>query len=511
MAVPIMIQGTMSSAGKSLIAAALCRIFFQDGFSVAPFKSQNMALNSFVTLRGDEMGRAQVMQAEACCKEPDVLMNPVLLKPSGDCTSQVIVNGKVLCNMRAKDYFDYKKNLWPHILDSYNKLSRENDIIVIEGAGSPAEINLKQNDIVNMGLARELDSPVLLVGDIDRGGVFAQIIGTIILLEEEERKLIKGTVINKFRGDKSLLDSGIKILEEKTRIPVAGTIPFVHLNLDDEDSVTERFNSKKIIPMEDCVKISVIRLPHISNFSDFSIFEEYGTVYLNYCMNPEDLIDSDIVIIPGTKNTIEDMLWLREKGFSGIMHRLAGKGVLIFGICGGFQILGKSISDPYGVESDEGSVAEGLGLLPVKTVLTRNKIRTRVKGYIKNVEGEYSFLGGKKIEGYEIHVGETFSACCGDIDSDFFTELDDQNNLHKKEGCTFAACGKNIFGTYVHGFFDSVELATSLVNHFAEKKGLEKIYLSKSIKEIKNEQYNLLADVVRSNINMDYVYSMLRK
>lgn len=311
MAKKIMIQGTMSNAGKSLIVAGLCRIFKQDGYRVAPFKSQNMALNSYITGEGLEMGRAQVMQAEAAGIRPQVCMNPILLKPTNDTGSQVIVNGEVLENMKARDYFAYKKKLIPDILKAYQTLEQQADIIVVEGAGSPAEINLKENDIVNMGLAELLDAPVLLVGDIDRGGVFAQLIGTLVLLEEKERERIKGLIINKFRGDVSILDPGIQMLEEKGGIPVTGVVPYMHLVLEDEDSLSDRFTDHE----EKAVDIAVIRFPRISNFTDFMVFESIEGVSVRYIDTPEKLHHPDMIILPGSKNTMGDLKWMRQNGW----------------------------------------------------------------------------------------------------------------------------------------------------------------------------------------------------
>ena len=305
----IMVQGTMSNAGKSLVVAGLCRVFMQDGYKVAPFKSQNMALNSYVTEEGLEMGRAQVMQAEAAGIKPGVLMNPILLKPTGDSTSQVIVGGRVRCNMTARDYFEYKKSLLPDIKRAVDELSKDYDIIVIEGAGSPAEINLKENDIVNMGMAELVDAPVLLVGDIDRGGVFAQLYGTIELLEEKEKQRIKGLIINKFRGDKTILDPGIEMIEKKGKIPVVGVLPYMDISLDDEDSLSSRLSEKK----RGLIDIAVIRLPHISNFTDFNVFDEYEGVSVRYVTMSKELGNPDLLVIPGSKSTIADMRWLSEK------------------------------------------------------------------------------------------------------------------------------------------------------------------------------------------------------
>ena len=318
MAKSIMIQGTMSNVGKSLLTAGLCRIFKQDGFKVSPFKSQNMALNSFITEDGLEMGRAQVMQAEAAGVKPSVLMNPVLLKPTNDVGSQVIVNGEVLGVMPAREYFKYKKNLIPEVMKAYNQLSKENDIIVIEGAGSPAEINLKtDDDFVNMGMAKLADAPVLLVGDIDRGGVFAQLIGTVDLLDEDERNRIKGLIINKFRGDKTILEPGVAMIEERANIPVVGVTPYINIQVDDEDSLSSRLEDHREVKLID---IAVIRLPRISNFTDFNPFEMIEGVSLRYVKHAGELGNPDMVILPGTKKyngrfTLDAPKWSGSKHF----------------------------------------------------------------------------------------------------------------------------------------------------------------------------------------------------
>ena len=343
MAKTIMIQGTMSNAGKSLLAAGLCRVLKQDGYRVAPFKSQNMALNSFITKDGGEMGRAQVVQAEAAGIEPDVRMNPILLKPTTDVGSQVIVNGRVQGNLPAMEYYRRKRDLIPAVMEAYESLAREYDIIVIEGAGSPAEINLQENDIVNMGLARMVDAPVLLVGDIDRGGVFAQLYGTVALQSEEDRRRIKGVVVNKFRGDRAILEPGLKTLEELCGVPVAGVVPYLHVDIDDEDSLSERFGRDKEPRLID---IAAIRLPRISNFTDFSPFERYENVSLRYVERARDLRAPDMIVIPGTKSTIADLQWLRQSGLEASIQKAASGGTLVFGVCGGYQMLGRHISDP---------------------------------------------------------------------------------------------------------------------------------------------------------------------
>ena len=333
----IMVQGTMSSAGKSLLAAGLCRIFKQDGLRCAPFKSQNMALNSFITKDGLEMGRAQVMQAQAAGVEPDVRMNPILLKPTGDTGSQVIVNGEVLGQMSAADYFRMKKALIPHILKAYDELAAQYDVIVLEGAGSPAEINLKADDIVNMGLAKLVNAPVLLAGDIDRGGVFAQLYGTVALLEPEERARVRGLILNKFRGDVEILRPGLAQLEALTGVPVTGVVPWMELDVDDEDSLAPRLG-RTAAPA--AVDVAVIRLPHISNFTDFSPLEQQPGLGVRYVAHPRTLGEPDLVILPGTKNTLGDLAWLRQCGMEAALLKLAGRGTPILGVCGRGQLPG---------------------------------------------------------------------------------------------------------------------------------------------------------------------------
>ncbi len=404
MAKSIMIQGTMSNVGKSLLAAGLCRIFKQDGYRVAPFKSQNMALNSYITSEGLEMGRAQVMQAEAAGIEPSVLMNPILLKPTNDVGSQVIVNGEVLATMRARDYFKYKKTLIPDIMKAYHTLEEQSDIIVIEGAGSPAEINLKSDDIVNMGMAKMAKSPVLLVGDIDRGGVFAQLAGTMMLLEEEEKQLVKGLIINKFRGDKTILDPGIVMLEELCHRSVVGVTPYMDIDVEDEDSLSERMSNEKAVGQIDLV---VVRLPRISNFTDFNIFESIPGVSVRYVKRAAQLGNPDLILLPGTKNTMSDLAWMRQSGMEAAVLKAHAAGCPIFGICGGYQMLGEELSDPFGVE--DGGTMRGMGLLPMHTVFTEEKTRTRVNGQFLQVKGDLAGLSGIAFSGYEIHMGQSVS------------------------------------------------------------------------------------------------------
>ncbi|MBS5197580.1 MAG: cobyric acid synthase [Clostridiales bacterium] len=500
MAKAIMVQGTMSNAGKSLLAAGLCRIFKQDEYKVAPFKSQNMALNSFITEEGLEMGRAQVMQAEAAGIAPSVLMNPILLKPTNDVGSQVIVNGEVLGTMSARDYFRYKKKLVPDIMKAYETLAAENDIIVIEGAGSPAEINLKEEDIVNMGMAKMAKAPVLLVGDIDRGGVFAQLIGTVQLLEKEERDMVKGLIINKFRGDKTILDPGVKMLEEKSGISVVGVAPYMQIQVEDEDSLTERFDKNQEIGQID---IAVIRTPRISNFTDFNPFESIPGVSLRYVKTPGELGNPDLILLPGTKNTMGDLKWLRESGMEALILKEASRGTLIFGICGGYQMLGETLSDPYGVE--EGGSMKGMGLLPIETVFTKEKTRTRVRGTIGTITGPYAGLSGAETEGYEIHMGETVLK---EGAKSVLSITDTVTGQQKADG----AYRDNVFGTYVHGVFDKEECAEALVRLIGEKKGLDVSSLTGvDFAAFKETQYDILADTLRRHLDMKKIYEILEQ
>lgn len=488
MAKTIMIQGTMSSAGKSFLVAGLCRMFRQDGYRVAPFKSQNMALNSFITEDGLEMGRAQVMQAEAAGIKPSVYMNPILLKPTNDIGSQVIVNGKVVGTMPARDYFQYKKKLIPDILHAYEKLSQDYDIIVIEGAGSPAEINLKENDIVNMGLAKLLDAPVLLVGDIDRGGVFAQLLGTLLLLEDEERARVKGLIINKFRGDKRILDPGVQMLEERGNVPVMGVIPYMNVRLDDEDSLSTRFEQRK----EKQIDIAVVRFPRISNFTDFSVFEQMEEVSLRYIHSVSELHHPDLILLPGSKNTLGDLRWLRQSGLEAAIKKAAGR-IPIFGICGGYQMLGEEIADPLGVE--DGGSMRGMELLPIRTVMEEEKTTRQVSGVFAEVEGVFQALSGMEWEGYEIHMGNTQTQATA---------------LCRRESQTEGAQQGEVYGSYVHGLFDKGKIARTMVEALAEKKGI--MLESGEWQDYaawKESQYDELAAVLRRHLDEQAIYDIL--
>lgn len=469
----------MSNVGKSLITAGLCRIFKQDGYRVAPFKSQNMALNSYITSERLEMGRAQVVQAQAAGIEPSVNMNPILLKPTTDMGSQVIVMGEVQGNMKAMDYFKKKKEYIPVIRQAYEKLAGENDIIVIEGAGSPAEINLKQDDIVNMGMAEIADAPVLLVGDIDRGGVFAQLIGTVMLLEHKERDRIKGLIINKFRGDVKILEPGLLQIYEKCGKEVLGVVPCMNIDIEDEDSLSANLERKE---KGAGIDLAVIRLPKISNFTDFQAFSLEPDVTVRYVSKASELGKPDAIILPGTKNTISDMLFLRESGLEAALLRLAEQGTAVFGICGGYQMLGESIEDTEGAEG-MGSI-RGMGLLPMSTRFGTEKIRIKVESKTGELTGIFKPLSHKKVSGYEIHMGRTV-----------------WNSENKRE---------NVMGTYLHGIFDEEEFRTAFVKLLCGRKGIPyHSGVTVSLEEYREKQFDRLAEVLRENLDMERIYRIL--
>ena len=521
MAKAIMIQGTMSNAGKSLLVTGLCRILKQDGYRVAPFKSQNMALNSYITRNGDEIGRAQAVQAEAAGIEPEAAMNPILLKPTTDMGSQVIVKGRPIGNMKAKDYFAYKKELIPQILESYRKLDREYEIMVIEGAGSPAEINLKQDDIVNMGMARMAKAPVLLVGDIDRGGVFAQLYGTVALLEPEERKLVKGLIMNKFRGDASILMPGIRQIEELCHLPLAGVVPFLDVAIEDEDSLGDSLKGSG--PLGAGIDIAVIRFPRISNFTDFAVFSCMPDVRLRYVSRLAELGKPDLIILPGTKNTIEDLLWMRQNGLEGEVLKLAGQQVPIWGICGGYQMLGEELEDTHGAEGGAGRKASGMGLLPLKTVFGREKQTAQVEGAFSQVEGIFEGLSGKVFSGYEIHMGtteinreqgfaDTARYFCGRLEIcrplSYLMPVQSQSKRMKEDGISRG----NVYGSYVHGIFDREGIAKGIVDALRKEKGiLEGEGAAVDYRAYRESQYDKLAEGLRESLDMELVYRVIEE
>ncbi|WP_051569283.1 cobyric acid synthase [Alkaliphilus transvaalensis] len=499
----IMMQGTASSVGKSLLTAALCRVLYQDGYRVVPFKSQNMALNSYITDEGMEMGRAQVMQAEAANIKPHVLMNPILLKPSADTAAQVIIKGKVQGNMTAATYHQYKPQLKEMLREVYRELAEEYDVVVLEGAGSPAEINLMEKDIVNMGMAEIADAPVILVGDIDRGGVFASIYGTIMLLDKY-RERIKGVIINKFRGDKTILEPGLKMLEDLTGVPVLGVIPYGDFDIEDEDSVTERFNQK--LKGNAKIKIDIIKLPHISNFTDFHILETFPEVQIRYVKGRDQIKNPDMIIIPGSKNTIADLKFIRESGLEKEILTAHKEGSLVFGICGGYQILGKWIKDPQGVESSLQEI-RGLGLLDIETIFEGEKVTTQVEGVID--KDRISFIDTQEdfyIKGYEIHMGRTK---LGENTKPFVKIV---NKLGEATDYFDGAISEDcrVMGTYLHGVFDQLHFTRRLMSYFIEIKGLEPLQEGQlTLEEYKNKEYDKLAKAFRENVDMEKIYQIL--
>ncbi|MBC2076325.1 cobyric acid synthase [Listeria marthii] len=492
----IMIQGTASDAGKSVLVAGLCRLFKNKGKRVVPFKSQNMSLNSFITATGDEMGRAQVFQAEAAGVFPDVRMNPVLLKPTNDRQSQVIFMGSILDNMDAVTYHDFKQTLIPKIQAVYQSLADENDIIVLEGAGSPAEINLNDRDIVNMGMAKMVDASVVLVADIDKGGVFASIYGTIMLLKEEERARLKGVIINKFRGDVALLQPGIDMIEELTNVPVIGVIPYANLQLEEEDSVS--LSGKNYVPDSSALlDIAIICLPRISNFTDFHILEIQPDISVRYIRNIADFGNPDLVIIPGSKNTLEDMAFLEESGLKNAIQNYAENAGKVIGICGGYQMLGKKMLDPNQVESKQLEIA-GLGLLDTETIFLDQKRTTQITGMT---------LSGEPVEGYEIHMGKTTRG----ENTDPFCKIKAVNGNQETHQDGAISANNHIIGTYIHGIFDNDIFLGNLFNELLENKS-QPVYPHEiiNLKEHKEQEYDKLAALLEANIQMDQLEKIMK-
>lgn len=522
MAKAIMIQGTMSNAGKSLLTAGLCRIFRQDGFRAAPFKSQNMALNSYITEEGLEMGRAQVVQAEAAGIRPSVDMNPILLKPSSDTGSQVIVQGIPVGTMAAREYFRKKQSLIPRIMESYRRLDAEYDILVIEGAGSPAEINLKQDDIVNMGMARLAKAPVLLAGDIDRGGVFAQLYGTLMLLEPEERAMVRGLIINKFRGDRTILDPGVKMLTDLCGIPTVGVVPYMNVDLEDEDSLSSRLERESGHGDGGgagrlAADVAVIRFPRLSNFTDFHVLERTPGLAVRYVNRLSQLGTPDLVILPGTKNTVEDLLWMRQSGLEAAVLSLASREVPVWGICGGYQMMGMELADEAGTEAGvPGRVMPGMGLFPRKTSFREEKTRTRVKGRFGRVSGAFSALSGMETEGYEIHMGQTEDMVSGKTEESGegtallgLREFQQGALGEKPDGC----CLGNLYGTYVHGIFDGPGIAGAMAGALLGRKGLDPEMAGQSLdyRAYRESQYDRLAEILRAHLDLPAVYDILER
>lgn len=486
----IMFQGTSSNAGKSVLTAALCRILLQDGLNIAPFKAQNMSLNSFVTLKGEEMGRAQVVQAQAAKLDPDVRMNPILLKPNSDTGSQVILRGKPVGNMSVLTYSKYKEQAWGTVTECYDSLADEYDAIILEGAGSPGEVNLKNEDIVNMRMAEYAGAPVLLVGDIDRGGVYASFVGTCEVLSEWERNLIGGFVVNRFRGDQSLLASAHDYVRGHTGKPVLGVVPFLaDLGLPEEDSVSFKaglFNREA--EHEEWVDIVLINLPHISNFTDVEPLLGEPDVRLRVVENVDDLGSPDAIILPGSKNVIGDLQFLLDKEFRGIFEKHAEDGCEIVGICGGYQMLGRSIRDPLGIESS-GSELSGLGLLDINTDLKAEKRLVRQVGI--------HLESGHEVFGYEIHHGISDSPVANSL------------QFHDGTFCGSTSERLHIWGTYLHGIFDSDPFRRWFVDRLRERKGLPPVGKVLAPYDLEGA-FDRVADVVRQNIDMDTVYKFMK-
>ncbi|MBU3106790.1 cobyric acid synthase [Clostridium gasigenes] len=495
MANKIMLLGTASSVGKSTVATAFCRYFKNKGLKVAPFKALNISLNSFVTIDGLEMGRAQVVQAEACEIVPTAFMNPILLKPSGNLKTQVILNGKVNCTMDAYKYKELNKELRIVAKDTFYNLEKDYELMVLEGSGSCAEINLKESDIANMSMAKTSDSPVILVADIDRGGVFASVVGTIMLLDEEEKNRVKGVIINKFRGNMEYFKPAMKQLEEIIKIPVLGALPYAEFDIEDEDSVTDRIKNKEAKGLD----IVVIKLPHMSNFTDFNSLERLEGVQVRYVKEVNEIKKPHVIIIPGTKNTIEDLKAIKLNGIFEKINSLKKEGVFIFGICGGYQMLGKLIEDLDGVEGEKTS-EEGFGLLDIKTIFNKEKLTRQIKGVVTVNSNIIKSCNGITVSGYEIHNGKTIKS----KDSKVFI-----NDINGEVVGVCSTDGK-ILGTYLHGIFDEGNFAKELINNIKEYNGI-KLYNEENLdyEKYKLEQYDKLAALLEENIDMEKVEEII--
>ena len=500
MAKSIMLMGTSSHVGKSILTTALCRIFRQEGQRVVPFKAQNMALNSYVTLDGREMGRAQVAQAEAAELAPEVHMNPVLLKPTGNSQSQVVIMGEPVGNMSAREYHKgYSLKAWGAVEEALDVLQENYELLVIEGAGSPAEINLKANDIVNMRVAKHLRAPVLLIADIDRGGALASLVGTLELLDEEERALVKGLVINKFRGDVTLLTPALDFLEEKTGKPVLGVVPHIEqLGIDEEDSVSlDEKHYGDGAAHSDQLRIAVIRTPKLSNFTDFDALANEPDVALYYVGTPRELGTPDLILLPGSKNTTEDLLYIREVGLEDAIRARVTEGTPLFGICGGYQMLGRVVRDPLHTESEHDETA-GFGYLPIETSFAATKRLRQV-----TASADLPFLGariaGTGLPGYEIHMGET--RFMEDVDRPFRIVSAAGTAVDLPDGAVSA--DGLVVGTYIHGVFDDDDFRRALLNRLRVRRGREELSVQYRYRAEKERAYDRLAETVRTSLDME--------
>ncbi|MDI6802111.1 MAG: cobyric acid synthase [Thermodesulfovibrionales bacterium] len=525
----LMIQGTGSGAGKSLITAALCRIFKDEGVAVAPFKAQNMALNSYITLEGGEIGRAQALQAEAAKIEPTVDMNPILLKASGEMGSQVIIHGKVHSTMKAQEYYSFKKTAWEAVKTSFDRLSEKYELIIMEGAGSPAEINLMDVDIVNMSMAKHAKAPVILVGDIDKGGVFASLYGTVKLLGKSSSH-IKGFVINKFRGDVEILRPGLEMIKDRTGKPVIGVLPYIKdIGLPEEDGLALQkiSNFKFQISNHARIKIVIVKLQYISNFTDFDPFACEPDVELIYSTNPADIENADMVIVPGSKNTVKDLMFLKESGLDGSIKKAFAKGIHIIGMCGGYQMLGKKIYDPHCVESPHKEI-DGIGLLDIETAFDKEKTTCRVEAILNGKWGN-GLMGNSEVKtihrftdspihrlkGYEIHMGQSR----GDIGlfrlkrrmGEWVNGSVTGSQIHRFADSEVIDGSKNenCWGTYIHGIFENDSFRREIINHARETKGLDALSSTTSYSDIKDKAIDSLAHIVKENIDMDFIKKII--
>ncbi|MFZ5591110.1 MAG: cobyric acid synthase [Bacillota bacterium] len=504
----IMVQGTASHVGKSVLVAALCRIFYRDGYRVTPFKSQNMALNSYVTADGGEMGRAQVVQAEAAGLEPSVDMNPVLLKPTGQASSQVIVLGRPVGNLSAWEYHrSYAQQAWDVICQALERLKNTYDIVVIEGAGSPAEVNLQATEIVNMRVAAQAEAPVLLTADIDKGGALAAVVGTLELLPPADRQRVAGIIINKFRGDLSLFQPAVDFLEKRTGLPVVGVVPyFDSFAIQEEDTVSEATLAQSRQTVGRDLEIAVIHLPHISNFTDFDPLAAEPDVHLRYVGRGTPLGNSDLIILPGSKNTIEDLAYLQRSGLAGQIVQLSAAGTPVVGICGGFQMLGRELHDPERTESSIPCL-NGLGLLDVITVFERDKITTRVEGMAAVADGLLEQCQSLPVSGYEIHMGRSRLGAgvrpAFVITSSLGVVVEQPDGAISPDGM--------VLGTYIHGIFDQPAFRRQLLNNLRRRKGLMPLtdVALLTAAQQRQKDFDALAEVVRGSLDMGLVYSLL--
>ncbi|WDL96529.1 cobyric acid synthase [Alicyclobacillus sp. ALC3] len=512
----LMIVGTASSVGKSIVCTGLCRIFYQDGVSVAPFKAQNMSLNSAVTPSGCEIGRAQAAQAEAAGIRPNEHMNPVLLKPTGNQRTQIVLQGRVHDTVSARHYFrSYKETLWQAVVESYQFLATRHDVIVMEGAGSPVEMNLKERDIANLRAAEMADAVVVLVADVDRGGVFASVVGTLQLMTSEERRRLKGILINRFRGDPELFQDGEQWLEQYTGLPVLGVIPYIsNIGIDEEDSMafeSERYRGAHSNLRKDStfvgppqIRVAVVRLPHIANFTDFDPLFLEPDVEAFFTTEPVALQRADAIILPGTKSTMSDLIWLFEYGLAAVIQQVSQMGRTILGICGGYQMLGQRVFDPWHQEDERHSECEGIGIFSYETTIAQEKETILVEGDL------LAPFTGVSVSGYEIHMGKTTGLEQGHAFARVSASIGGPSQDHARIEGAVSDDGR-IVGTYLHGIFHNDEFRTRWLNQIRQSKGLPPKDDKVVIQNSREDAYDRLADVVRSHLNLARVYELLTR